>query len=373
MVEALIEAVEGDAKRYVHFGVTSSDIIDTGNALMFKEALDVLEDDLIALIEVLTSWAERTKDLVCVGRTHGQHAVPTTYGMKFAVWVAELLRHTERLDELRARLLVGKVSGAVGTMAGMDKLGVEIQGRVLKRLGLGEPLVTNQVVQRDRYAELFFFLALLASTLDKIAKEIRNLQRTEIGEVMEPFRAGQAGSSTMPHKRNPHRSERICSLARYLRSLVSVALENIPLEHERDLTNSANERLILFDGLMLANYMLRELKSILEGLTINNIAVERNLHLLRGVNMAERVMLELVKRGVDRVTAYKLVQSASFRAIEKGMSLAESIQLEPKILEVLSPEEIEDLCNPKTYIGAARTIVDNVVTYAKNVLGKRIQ
>ena len=368
VVEALIEVVEGEAKNYVHYGVTSSDVIDTANALMFKEALEVIEADLRRLIELLIGWAERTKDLVCVGRTHGQHALPTTYGMKFALWAAELARHLERLWEVGGRALVGKVGGAVGTMAAMGGKGLEVQRRVLERLGLREPLVTNQVVQRDRYAELVFLMALIASTLEKIAKEVRNLQRTEIGEVMEPFRPGQAGSSTMPHKRNPHRSERVCSLARYLRSLVTVSLENIPLEHERDLTNSANERIIIFDSLMLTDYLLREAAYIVEGLTIDERAVDRNLHLTKGVNLAERAMLSLVRKGMDRVSAYRLIQRVSIDAIQRGLSFREALSADPEVRVWLSPEEIEDICNPETYLGEARSIVERTVKHVKNLL-----
>jgi len=263
MVKALSEQCGAESARYVHLGATSYDIEDTALALMLRDAYAIIEQRCMELKRVLGKLALRHARTVCVGRTHGQHAVPTTYGMKFALWKSELDRHLIRLAQSKPRVFVGKISGAVGTMAALGENAFRIEGIMMKRLKLEAARVTNQVVQRDRHAEALFILALIATTLEKIAKEIRNLQRSEIAEVAEPFGRKQVGSSAMPQKRNPHRSERICSLARVVRSGVQVALENIPLEHERDLTNSANERIILPQSFILTDYMLKEMTDIL--------------------------------------------------------------------------------------------------------------
>lgn len=362
MVEALIEVCEGEAKRYVHYGITSYDVVDTANALAFKEAIRILEADLKKLKSILIDLAKKTRDLVCIGRTHGQHAIPTTYGMKFAVWAYEIHRHLERLNEIKKRILVGKISGAVGTMAGLGSKGLEIQRKVMKILGLNVPLITNQVIQRDRHAELMMLLALISATLDKIAKEIRNLQRTEISEVFEPFGRFQAGSSTMPHKRNPHKCERISSLFRYVKSLVMVTLDNISLEHERDLTNSANERIILPNAFMIVDYMLRLMCRILKGLEFNVKNIEHNLELTGGAIMAERIMLELVNRGMNRSEAYSIIREIAMKAYNVGKEFRELIMNDVRVLSLISKEELEKLLNPKTYIGLAREIVDLTIS-----------
>jgi len=235
VVKALTE-VCGDHGRYVHLGATSNDIIDTANALLIKESLELLLKDLRDLRSILKKLARKHKYTVCIGRTHGQHAVPTTYGMKFAIWLDEIQRHIDRIAEAKKRVLVGQISGAVGTMASLGERGIDIQQLVMEDLGLKPARISNQIIQRDVYAELVGILALVASTLDKIGLEIRNLQRTEILEVSEPFGKKQVGSSTMPHKRNPIRTEKICGLARVIYSNVIPALLNNPLWHERDLT-----------------------------------------------------------------------------------------------------------------------------------------
>lgn len=365
MVEALAE-VCGDAGKYVHLGATSYDIEDTALALILRDALSIIEDDLYSLRNTLIDLASRYRDLVCIGRTHGQHALPTTYGMKFALWAAEMQRHIERLREVRKRAVIGKMSGAVGTMAGFGSYGFKVQELVMKELGLEYEPVSNQVVQRDRHAEVIMFLALVAASLDKIAKEIRNLQRTEIGEVFEPFGEKQAGSSTMPHKRNPNRSERICSLARYVKALVFPALENVSLEHERDLTNSANERIIIPDAFMIVDYMLRQMDMVLKNLEINEKNVKRNLELTGGLIMAERIMLALVQRGVPRQEAYKIIRELSLRSVKENKPFKEVLASDPRISKVISREELEVLINPYTYIGQAREIVDNVIMTLKS-------
>jgi adenylosuccinate lyase len=289
-----------------------------------------------------------------------------TYGMKFALWAAEMQRHIERLREVRKRVVIGKMSGAVGTMAGFGSYGLKIQELVMRELGLEYEPVSNQVVQRDRHAEMMMFLALIAASLDKIAKEIRNLQRTEISEVFEPFGEKQAGSSTMPHKRNPNRSERICSLARYVKALVFPALENVSLEHERDLTNSANERIIIPDAFMIVDYMLRQMDMILKNLKINEKNVRRNLELTGGLIMAERIMLALVQKGLPRQEAYKIIRELSLKSINENKSFKEILESDPRVSKVISKEELEVLINPYTYIGQAREIVNNVIMMLKS-------
>ncbi|MEM4196304.1 MAG: adenylosuccinate lyase, partial [Methanothermobacter sp.] len=257
IVKALAEQCEGDAGEYVHFGATSNDIVDTSNSLLLRESIDVLRDKLVKVLRVLLKLADENRDLVCMGRTHGQHALPTTYGMKFALWADEIHRQIERLDACRKRLCVGMMTGAVGTTAALGEDGLEVHERVSEILGLEPVLISNQVVQRDNHAEFIMVLANIATTLDKIALEIRNLQRTEIMEVGEKFDPEkQVGSSTMPHKMNPITAERICGIARVIRSYVVAALENNPLWHERDLTNSSSERIILPEACILTDYIL---------------------------------------------------------------------------------------------------------------------
>jgi len=299
--------------------------------------------------------------MVCIARTHGQHAVPTTYGMKFALWFSEVERHLERLDRAEEMISVGKMSGAAGTMATFHGKGYEIQSIVMQSLGLKAAKVTNQVVQRDRHAQVLFVLALIAATLEKIAKEIRNLQRTEILEMAEPFGSKQVGSSTMPQKRNPHKSERICSLARLVRSNVSVALENIPLEHERDLTNSANERFIFTESFIITDYMLKETNKILAGLQFFPENIERNLELTHGAVMAERVMIALTDKGFGRQEAHELMRNCSMEAYRDKKKLLDVLVAKPEVTKLISKEELAKLFVPKNYIGESVEIVERAI------------
>ncbi|MDI6655520.1 MAG: adenylosuccinate lyase, partial [Candidatus Hydrothermarchaeota archaeon] len=271
----------GGAGKYVHLGATSYDIVDTANALQFKEALQIVEKDLLELEGILLELAKKHIKTIAIGRTHGQHATPITYGLKFAVWAREIRRHICRIEESRKRILVGKMSGAVGTMASFGEKGMQIQELVMKNLELIPAEVSTQIVQRDRYAEVILLLALIAATLDKIGREIRNLMRTEIAEVSEPFAAKQVGSSTMPHKRNPISAEKVCGLARVVKSNVFVALENVSLEHERDLTNSSSERVIIPESFILLDEILKTMKKVLSGLIFHPENIERNLKLTK--------------------------------------------------------------------------------------------
>jgi adenylosuccinate lyase len=356
MVKALSEQCE-DAGKYVHLGATSYDIEDTATAMIFREAIALLEKDLKALGEVLKALAVKHKKTVCIGRTHGQHAVPTTYGLKFAIYYQELKRNLERLKEAKMRIAVGKMSGATGTMATFGSRGLEVQNLVMKELELEAAKASNQVIQRDRHAEVMCVLALVAALEEKIAKEIRNLQRTEILELSESFGKAQVGSSTMPHKRNPHKSERICSIARLVRANVLTAIENIALEHERDLTNSANERAIFSESFIAVDYMTLQLTKILEGLEFFPENIKKNLELTHGLVMAERVMIALSEKGMGRQEAHELVRTLAQQAFREKRNLKELV----KEKKLFSEKELDGLFDPATYIGAAEKIVEEAV------------
>ncbi len=365
MVKVLTEICNVDAGKYVHVGATSYDIEDTAYALQFRDAIKIIERKLNELKNILLKLAEWHKKTTCIGRTHGQHAAPTTYGMKFALYAAEIQRHLDRLEESKKRVLVGKMTGAVGTQASFGKKGIELQKFVMKELGLEPVLVSTQVIQRDRYAEVIYDMALIAATLEKIAKEIRNLQRTEIAEVFEPFKEKQVGSSTMPHKRNPHKSERICGLARIVRSNVMPALENIPLEHERDLTDSSAERIIFPETFILVDYMLKEMTNILSGLEFNYDNIKRNLDKTKGLIMTENLMLGLVKKGVGRQDAHELLRQASMKVIKENKNLKEILLKDKIIKKKFTGKELDWYLDPKNYIGTAVEQVENAVKTLK--------
>ena len=364
VVKALSE-VCGEHGKYVHLGATSNDIIDTANALLIKESLEIVLKDLRELRSILKNLAKEHKYTVCIGRTHGQHAVPTTYGMKFAIWLDEVQRHIKRIEEAKERILVGQISGAVGTMASFGEKGLEIQRLVMEDLGLKPARISNQIIQRDAYAELMAILALIASTLDKIALEIRNLQRTEILEVSEPFGKKQVGSSTMPHKRNPIRSEKVSGLARVIYSNVVPALLNNPLWHERDLTNSSVERVILPETFVLLDEMLKSIKKVLSGLEFFPENIKRNLYLTKNLIMAEPLMLKLTEKGMGRQEAHELVRKLAMKAFEEGRDLLEVVK-ESEAMVYLSEDDLNSL-KPENYIGLAPQIVDSVIAYIEEV------
>ncbi|NJE10593.1 adenylosuccinate lyase [Thermococcus sp. MAR1] len=361
VVKALSE-VCGEHGKYVHLGATSNDIIDTANALLIKESIAIIEKDLKELRSILKNLAGEHKYTVCIGRTHGQHAVPTTYGMKFAIWLDEIQRHLDRIEELKERVLVGQMSGAVGTMASFGSKGLEIQRLVMEDLGLKPARVSNQIIQRDVYAELMMVLALIASTLDKIALEIRNLQRTEILEISEPFGKRQVGSSTMPHKRNPIRSEKVSGLARVLYSNVIPALLNNPLWHERDLTNSSVERVILPESFVLLDEMLKSMKKVLSGLEFFPENIKRNLYMTHNLIMAEPLMLKLTEKGMGRQEAHELVRQLAMKAFYEKRDLMEIAKENKEVRKFLSEDDFESL-KPENYIGMAPRIVDDVIAH----------
>ena len=354
VVKAIAEK-SGKYGEYIHLGATSYDIEDTATALIFREAFDLIEKRMLLLGKELRAKALRHKNDVCVGRTHGQHAIPTTIGMKFALYYADNRRNLERLKELRKIVEVGKMRGAVGNYASFENYGFEkVEELVLKELRLGKADISNQIIQRDVHASALFFLAVVASNIEKIAKEIRNLSRTEISEWFEPFGKKQVGSSTMPQKRNPHRSERICSLARVVRANVQVALENIALEHERDLTNSANERIIWPTSFCILDYMLKEMIGIIGGLRIDAKKARENVLLTKGGVYAERLMLALAKK-LGRQRAHEIVRGLTLEG--KGKNLRQIFEKSAHAKE-LGKNEIKQIFETE-YIGKAKEAVEN--------------
>lgn len=365
--KALAEQCKDGAGEYVHFGATSNDIVDSSQALLFKESIDVLNDKLVVLTKIILKIAEEQKDTVCIGRTHGQHALPTTYGMKFAIWADEMHRHLERLDIAKKHLCVGMMTGAVGTAAALKEDGWDVHKKTSEILGLEPALITNQVVQRDNHAEFMMVMANIATTLDKIALEIRNLQRTELMELGESFDPKkQVGSSTMPHKMNPITAERICGVSRVIRSYVVAAMENNPLWHERDLTNSSCERIIFPEACILTDYILNLTIKLMNNLIFYPENIEKNLNLTNGLIMAERLMAELTRSGLGKQTAYSLVRECAIKANQENKLLSDVILSRDEIDGYLTEEDIEKIMNPNTYIGSSKTIVETVLDSSKN-------
>jgi len=365
LVRALAEAC-GPSGAYVHLGATSSDILDTAMALQLRDALDLIEKRLDALEEVLVEKTKKYKETIMIGRTHGQHALPITLGFKFAVWMRENARHIKRLSECRKRALVGKMSGAVGTQAGLGPHAIRIQQLVMERLGIKPAEISTQIVQRDRYAELLCVLAIIASTLDKMAAEIRELQRPEIGEVSEPFeRERQVGSSTMPHKRNPITCERISGLAKVMRSLVGPALENIPTWHERDLTQSSAERFIIPEACILIDYMLVLMTNVLRDLWVDEEKMSKNLELTQGRTMSEAVMMALTRKGMDRQEAHELVRQLAIKSEVQKQPIRDILLRNDSVQRMLSEKEVDEALDPRNYLGTAIEQVDLVVQKTK--------
>ena len=353
LVRALSE-VCGPSGAYVHLGATSYDIVDTANALQLKDALDLIEKKLADLKEILQKQAAQHKKTIMIGRTHGQHALPITLGFKFAVWGYEVNRHLERLNECKKRVLVGKVSGAVGTQAGLGEHAQQIQEFVMKRLGLHAAEISTQIVQRDRYAELVCIYAMVASSLENFATEIRELQRPEIGEVFEAFEAKkQVGSSTMPHKQNPETCERVCGLARIVRSLSTPALEDMVTWHERDLTQSSAERFIFPESCILLDYMLNLMYNIIANLRVDEQRMLQNLSLTQGRAMSEAVMMALTKKGVNRQEAHELLRKLTIQSALEKRDFKQVLLRDKFVSSKLTEKEIDQALNPKNYLGTA--------------------
>ncbi|WNZ28751.1 MAG: adenylosuccinate lyase [Candidatus Bathyarchaeota archaeon] len=365
LVRALAEQC-GSSGEFVHLGATSSDMLDTATALQLKEAVNVIENRLNELESVLLERAEKHKTSIMMGRSHGQHALPTTFGFKASVWTREIARNIQRLHNCKKRLLDGKMSGAVGTQAGLGPKALEIQELVMQRLGIDAADISTQIVQRDRYAELTCTLAILACSMDNIANEIRQLQRPEIAEAFEAFeQKKQVGSSTMPHKRNPMISERICGLAKILRSLVSPALENVRTWHERDLTQSSCERFVIPEECILIDYMLILMVRVLKGLQIDETRMSQNMNITQGRMMSESVMLTLAKKGLGRQKAHELTRQLAIESHNEQREFKDALSENSTIKELLTPEELEKVIDPRNYLGTVPQQIERVIQKTK--------
>ncbi len=337
----------GDESRFIHLGLTSSDVIDTALSLQLVEAVDLLSQDIKELITALAQKAIKHKYTAIMGRTHGVHAEPTSFGLKLALWIEEMKRNRLRLTEAKKVIAVGKISGAVGNYA---TLSPELEEKACARLMLAPAPVSSQILQRDRHAQFVTTLALIASSLEKFATEIRGLQKTETREVEEPFSAGQTGSSAMPHKRNPELCERICGLARLVRGYALTSMENIALWHERDISHSSTERIILPDSCLLLDYTLTLFTSIMEGLQIYPKRMHRNIELTKGLIFSQRIMLALIDKGLSRQKAYELVQRNAMKAWKGNKRFLTQLKADPEIIASLPLAELEPLFNEQYYL-----------------------
>lgn len=359
LVEALGQRCPKDAKPWIHYGLTSNDLVDTSNSMQMRDALRIIESKVARLARILAEDAVKYGSMPAAGRTHGQHASIISFGLKFANWAAEMAEHIQRIKEIKKRILICKILGVVGTGSLMGAKSLNVQRRVARRLELNPAKVATQVVPRERYAEYVFEMALVGATLEKIAVEIRNLQRTEIGEVSEYFKRGQMGSSAVPVKRNPIKSERVSSLARMLRSHVGITFENIPLWHERDLSNSANERFVIPTVSIIVDEMLETMIRVISNLKVDEKRIVENLYMTKGQIFAEFVLEALIRKGVPRFEAYRDVQRVAFEAKEKGIQYMDAIK-EDKAFSLLSTDEIDKIFSPERHLGASHIIIRNV-------------
>jgi len=337
----------GDESRFVHLGLTSSDVIDTALSLQLVEAAELITQDIKELIPVLAEKAIKHKYTPMIGRTHGVHAEPISFGLKLALWVEEMNRNRLRLNEAKKAIAVGKISGAVGTYA---TLSPEVEEKACARLGLAPAPVSSQILQRDRHAQFVTTLAIISSSLEKFATEIRGLQKTETREVEEPFSAGQTGSSAMPHKRNPELCERLCGLSRLVRGYALTSMENIALWHERDISHSSTERIILPDSCLLLDYSLAVFTSVMKGLQIYPQRMKRNMELGKGLIFSQRVMLALIAKGLSRQKAYELVQRNAMKSWKGNKNFLGLLKADPEVTASLPPEELELLFDYQYYL-----------------------
>ncbi|MFN2469020.1 MAG: adenylosuccinate lyase [Gaiellaceae bacterium] len=364
-VAAFVDAVAeqlGPAGRFFHYGLTSSDVLDTALALQVRDAGALLLEGVERALAAVVARAEEHRDTPIMGRTHGMHAEPTTFGLKLAGWAFELNRSRTRLRQALEGMRVGKLSGAVGTYASIDP---EVERVACERLGLEPDPASTQVVSRDRHAELLTSLALVASSLERFALEIRHLARTEVGEVAEPFGRGQKGSSAMPHKRNPITAERICGLARVVRAAALVGLENVALWHERDISHSSAERVMIPDAFLALDYMLDRVAWLVEGLVVRPERMQANLDASRGLHRSQRLLLALVDSGLDRDTAYRLVQNAATRSAESERQLRDVAAADPEISAKLDPEALAAVFDPEAYTRHVDTVFERLAALAR--------
>jgi len=364
-ITAVIRALSeqcGESGKYVHVGATSNDITDTAAALQIKDAIALIDHDLESMKKALASKASDNRDTIMVGRTHGQYALPITFGLKMANYALETHRHQQRLRECSTRILVGKMSGAVGTGAGFGPKASDIQAHTMELLGLGIEEGPSQIVARDRYVELMSVLANIACSVEKFATEVRNLQRSELGEVSEPFDdSSQVGSSTMAHKRNPVTAENVCGLARIVRGFMSPAYESAILWHERDLTNSSAERIFVPHSFILLDDMLVKMERLFAGLVVNKDRMVENLARAGSVIMAESVMLALVSKGMGRQEAHELIRKCSMDAQRAGEDFKSDLMANKSVAALLSEEEVVSALDPRAYLGTAGHTVDSIL------------
>ena len=362
VVKGLEEKV-GDSGKWIHFGATSYDIVDTARALQHKESISLIEEALSKLITSIISLAKKHKETVMLGRTHGQWATPITFGLKMAVFASELARHIERLNQLKPRIMTGKLLGAVGSGAAMHPNTLEVQSLVCKKLGLNEPLATTQILGRDRIAEVIAWGANLATSIEKFTIEVRNLQRSDIGEVAEAFNVEkQVGSSTMAQKKNPITSENVGGLARIVRSVLYSSYENNLQWHERDLANSSNERIILPQFYILLEFIIKKTDDVFSNLYINEERMKLNLNEAGGLPMAEAFVIALGKTELGRQEAHELVRNITMDAEKKGVTFSQNISENPQVNKYLSNDKIIHCLEPKNYIGHSREIIDKVIS-----------
>ena len=347
----------GEEKKWVHYGLTSTDVVDTANGYILKQANDILWEDIISFQEVLKQQALKYMNTPCIGRTHGIHADITSFGLKWALWYDEFSRHIERFKMVCKEVEMGKISGAVGNFANTPP---EVQDYVCDAMGIGSSNISTQTLQRDRHANYMAELALIGGTLEKIAGEIRHLQRTEVREAEEFFRKGQKGSSAMPHKRNPISSENIAGCSRVLRGYMVASYENIPLWHERDISHSSVERIIVPDAIMLLDYMLNRYKGVLSKLTVFEDRMLKNIYLTNGVIFAQRVLTKLIDAGLSRELAYDTVQPIAMNAWENGLKYKDLLMENGVVTKYLSKEEIEDAFNIEYFLRNVEVIYKRV-------------
>lgn len=347
----------GEDSRFIHLGLTSYDVVDTALSLLIRESLEKIRKDLVSFNEILRKAALKYKKTPMVGRTHGVHAEPISFGVKILVWYEEIKRHLQRLDRALETISCGRIAGAVGTFIHLDP---QIEVKALAKLGLQPAKASTQVLQRDRHAEVIGVLALICASLDKFAQEIRHLQKTEVLELEEPFTKGQKGSSAMPHKKNPVRTERVSGLARIVRSNLQVALENIPLWHERDISHSSAERVIIPDSFIITDYLLAEMSDVIKNWNVHTDRMRKNIDRTRGLVFSQRVLLALTRKNLSREDAYLLVQRNSLKAWKDDLHLKDLLLADTEITRHLSADEIEACFSLDPYLDKIDYMFDRV-------------
>ncbi len=356
----------GDAGRFVHFGATSYDIVDTANAILFRQAISIIESKIIKILDILSNYSNKYRDTIMVGRTHGQHALPITLGFKFANYLYEFSRSLERINESKERVIRIKMAGAVGTMAGWGNKGIEIEQIISKYLDMPSHVISTQVAPRDGFAEVISDLAILSAVGERLSLEVRELMRPEIGEIGEGV-GERVGSSTMPQKENPVTAEKITGLSRIVRSFVSASIENIPLWHERDLTNSSSERILISHTFIIVDEILNSLIELLSNLRVNISNMERNLYLTRGQIMAESLMINLTLRGMARHEAHRLASDISKEVRTTGSSFLDVCLKREEVTKIFTERELREILDPKNYLGEYNKLIDRSIDYYNQV------